>query len=319
MAVTSGPPGQATAAPPSSPVLGLADSGINPQTAAAATPTSVPEPLAAYNQAIGVLDPIAPYETSARPEMNLAPTREMNQLPVERPLSAHFMISSCSERAYIPTPFNTPRTATRRESHLPEASSARGNEKPALKKVAPRLRGGGLSEKEKVYLRGGGPKKRRGGIACGARKKPKSDKYADVGQLLSDFKSPIFQEDANIKVRNIFPSFPGLANLQQAVLAHPLAKQTMVDQGEPYPFDQMTGDEVATTAADFKLDGTYGRFDSSWMAQAIEASQTRASGGYDAYLENQFAENWAEDDEEVSDEDVKDINDAKNGKGKNNN
>ncbi|KAF7865943.1 hypothetical protein EAF04_006107 [Stromatinia cepivora] len=292
MAVDSAPLAPVTAAPPSSPVLGTADSGINPQTAAVVTPILVSEASSdAYNEAIGMLDPIAPYQMAARPEMNLAPTRERDQLPVEKPLSTHFMISSCSDRAYVPTPFNTPRTATRRESHLPKASFTTGEENPTIKKVAPHLRGGSLAEK--VYLRGGGPKRRRGGAAGGARKKSKSDKYADVDQLLSDFKSPIFKEDAKIK----------------AVLTHPMAKQTMVDQGEPYPFDQMTANEVATTVAEFKSDGTYGRFDSDWMAQAIEASQIRASGGYDAYLNSQFAENWGEDDQEVSDEEMKDVDD----------
>ncbi|KAA8563882.1 hypothetical protein EYC84_011896 [Monilinia fructicola] len=228
--------------------------------------------------------PNCPYVLSAQ--------REKKQFPGERPLSSHFMMSSCSNKAYIPTPFNTPHTGTEPESHLPEASSARGAPKPVLKKVAPSLCGGNPSEKDKVHLRGGGPKKRRGAAAVGSRKKAKQDKYSDVDQLLSDFKSPIFQEDANIK----------------AVISHPMAKQTMIDQGESYPFDQMTGDEVATTAADFKLDGTYGRFDSDWMAQAMEASQTRAAGGYDAYLASKFEEQWAEEDEEVSEEEIKEPN-----------
>ncbi|TGO53020.1 hypothetical protein BCON_0131g00190 [Botryotinia convoluta] len=298
MALPSAPPVPETAAPPSSPVLGPADSGINPQTGVAATSIPVSEASSlAYNEAIGVLDPIAPYQTAARSERNLAPTREMNQLPAERPLSAHFMISSCSDRAYVPTPFNTPRTASGRDSHphLAQDSSPRGEEKPTIRRVAPRLLSDDLGEKEKVYLRGGGPKKRRGGTAGNARKKPKPDKYADVDHLISDFKSPIFQEDANIK----------------AVLTHPLTKQTMAEQGEPYPFDEMTGDEIATTAADFKSDGSYGRFDPDWIEQAIEASQIRASGGYDAYLDSQFAENWAEDEEAISDEEMKDLN--KNG------
>ncbi|ATZ58447.1 hypothetical protein BCIN_16g02240 [Botrytis cinerea B05.10] len=296
MALPSAPPVPETAAPPSSPVLGPADSGINSQTAAAATSVPLSEAsLSAYNEAIGVLDPIAPYQTAARPERDLAPTREMSQFPGERPLSAHFMISSCSDKAYVPTPFNTPRTASRRESHphLAQASSPRREEKPTLRGAAPRLRGGGgVGENEKVYLRGGGPKKRRGAAAGNGRKKPKPDKYADVDHLLSDFKSPIFQEDANIK----------------AVLTHPLTRQTMTEQSEPYPFDEMTGDEIATTVADFKSDGSYGRFDPDWIDQAIKASQIRASGGYDAYLDSQFAEDWAEDEEGVSDEEMKDLN-----------
>ncbi|KAB8291602.1 hypothetical protein EYC80_006402 [Monilinia laxa] len=256
------PPAPVTAAPPSLPVL-------------------------------EVLDPITPYEVSAHVQ------RGKKQFPGERPLSSHFMMSSCSNKAYISTPFNTPRTRNGSESHLPEASSTRGASKPVLKKVVPSLRGGGLSEKDKVYLRGGGSKKRRGGAAGGTRKKAKQDKYSDVDQLLSDFKSPIFQEHANIK----------------AVISHPVVKQTMIDQGESYPFDQMTGDEVATTAADFKLDGTYGRFDSDWMAQAMEASQTRAAGGYDAYLASQFEEQWAEEDEEVSEEEIKEFDEPRNEKG----
>ncbi|KAF7897747.1 uncharacterized protein EAF01_008713 [Botrytis porri] len=295
MALPSAPPVPETAAPPSSPVLGPADSGINPQTAVAATSVPVSEASSlAYNEAIGVLDPIAPYQTAARSESNLAPTREMNQLPVERPLSAHFMISSCSDRAYVPTPFNTPRTASRRDSHphLAHDHSPRGEEKPAIRRVAPRVFSGDLGEKDKVYLRGGGPKKRRGGAAGNARKKSKPDKYADVDHLLSDFKSPIFQEDANVK----------------AVLTHPLTKHMMAEQGEPYPFDEMPGDEIATTAADFKSDGSYGRLDPDWIDQAVKASQIRASGGYDAYLDGQFAENWAEDEEQISDEEMKDLN-----------
>ncbi|KAF7944189.1 hypothetical protein EAE96_010591 [Botrytis aclada] len=295
MALPSAPPIPETAAPPSSPVLGPADSGINPQTAVAATSIPVSEASSsAYNEAIGVLDPIAPYQTAARAETNLAPTREVNQLPAERPLSAHFMISSCSDRAYVPTPFNTPRNASGRESHPHlQSSSPRGEEKPTIRRPAPLILGGGLVEEEKVHLRGGGPKKRRGGVAGNARKKPKSDKYADVDQLMSDFKSPIFQEDANIK----------------AVLTHPLTKQTIAEQDDPYPFDEMTGDEIATTAADFKSDGSYGRFDPDWIEQAIAASQIRACGGYDAYLDSQFAENWAEDEEGISDEGMKDRND----------
>ncbi|TGO69021.1 hypothetical protein BOTNAR_0016g00160 [Botryotinia narcissicola] len=296
MALPSTPPVPETAAPPSSPVLGPADSGINLQTAVAATSIPLSEASSlAYNEAIGLLDPIAPYQTAARSESNLAPTREMNQLPAERPLSDHFMISSCSDRAYVPTPFNTPRTASGRESHphLARDSSPRGEEKSTIRRGAPRIFSGDLGEKERVHLRGGGPKKRRGAAAGNARKKPKPDKYADVDHLLSDFKSPIFQEDTNIK----------------AVLTHPLTRHTMAEQGEPYPFDEMTGDEIATTAADFKLDGSYGRFDPGWIEQAIKASQTRASGGYDAYLDSQFAENWAEDEEQISDEENKDLND----------
>lgn len=130
----------------------------------------------------------------------MAPTREMNQLPVERPLSAHFMMSSCSEKAYIPTPFNTPQTVVIGR----QASSAREGENPTIRRATRVFRSDNLSEKEKVHLRGGGPKKRRGGAASGTRKKSKADKkYEDVDQLLSDMKSPIFQQDADIKV-NIF-------------------------------------------------------------------------------------------------------------------
>ena len=68
MALPSAPPVPETAAPPSSPVLGPADSGINSQTAATATSVPLSEAsLSAYNEAIGVLDPIAPYQTAARP------------------------------------------------------------------------------------------------------------------------------------------------------------------------------------------------------------------------------------------------------------
>lgn len=67
MALPSAPPVPETAAPPSSPVLGPANSGINPQTAVAATSIPVSEASSsAYNEAIGLLDPIAPYQTAAR-------------------------------------------------------------------------------------------------------------------------------------------------------------------------------------------------------------------------------------------------------------
>ncbi|CAD6445015.1 eec09304-bc5d-48c9-9b00-ced93689fa13 [Sclerotinia trifoliorum] len=243
----------------------------------------------AYKEAIWV--PIASYEVAARKEMNLSPTRERDQFPVERPLSTQFINSSCSSRAYVPMPFNTPRTALRQDSNLPKASSNKGEEKLTFKKVAPHLHGDGLAGK--AHLRGGGIKRRRGGAAGRSFKKSKSDKFADVDQLLSDSKSPIFKGDANIK----------------AVLTHPMARETMVDQGAPYPFDQMNANEVATTVADFKSDGTCGRFDLDWIAQAIEASRIRASGGYDAYLNSRFAENWGEDDEGVSDEEMEDVND----------
>lgn len=235
----------------------------------------------------------------------------MNQLPAGRLLSDHFMISSCSDRAYVPTPFNTPRTVSGRESHphLAQGSSLRGEEKTTIRRVAPRILSGDLGEKKRVHLRGGGPKKRRGAAAGNARKKPKPDKYADVDHLLSDFKSPIFQEDANIKVTNDFRLFlPHLTDFYQAVLTHPLTRHMTTEQGEPYPFDEMTGDEIATTAADFKLDGSYGRYDPDWIDKAIKASQTRASGGYDAYLDSQFAENWAEDEQQISDDEVNELN-----------
>lgn len=65
MAVSKAPPAPPpTAAPPSSPVLGAADSGINPQTAAAPIPLSEAS-SSAYNEAIGVLEPIAPYPVAA--------------------------------------------------------------------------------------------------------------------------------------------------------------------------------------------------------------------------------------------------------------
>lgn len=237
-------------------------------------------------------------------------------------------MSSCSEKLFVPTPFNTPQAVIRRESRVSGATATVNGEVAKLRTATPRmfggqvsesdeahLRGGGMDdsvhlrrgESAKVYLRGGGPKKRRGGTISGGRKKAKIDKYADVDVLMSDFKSPIFQEDVNIKVQP--PNYPLHLRLSiiltpptQAILTHPLTKQTMLSEGQPYPFDQMTGDELATTAAEFKLDGSYGRLDTDWMAQAMEASKTRAEGGFDEFLDEQFEEQWAEESQEVSEE-----------------
>ncbi|PQE09496.1 asx domain-containing protein [Rutstroemia sp. NJR-2017a BVV2] len=143
---------------------------------------------------------------------------------------------------------------------------------------------------EKVHLSGGGPKRRRGGAVGGARKKGKADMFDDVDALLSDIKSPIFKETANIK----------------GILLHPRTKETVTgeDESEIYAFDYMTSEELATTAAAFKENGAYGRYDVDWLRQALEASALRTAGAFDEHEAEQFEKDWAEEDEGVSDEEV---------------
>jgi hypothetical protein len=66
----------------------------------------------------------------------------------------------------------------------------------------------------------------------------------------------------------------------------------------------MTSEELATTAAAFKEDGAYGRYDVDWLRQALEASSLRTAGVFDEHEAKQFVEDWAEEDEEISDEEV---------------
>ncbi|KAM3073533.1 hypothetical protein ACMFMG_004573 [Clarireedia jacksonii] len=273
---------------------------------ASAPPTS---PLLAAMSGTGELQeepsvvtsiPISISKSPSTARNNVMDTKTMfsNEMPLQTIVStaqiqstntllhSHYGISSCSGKSYIPTSYNSPGCSSERarprndqiNHHSAIGQSLKDDAKPTISSL--------LSIK-KVHLRGGGPKRRRGGSTGGARKRGKADMYDDINILLSDTKSPIFQEDANIK----------------GILLHPQTKETTIgDEGEIYPFEYMTGEELATTAAAFKEDGAYGRYDIDWLRQALEASALRSAGAFDEHEAEQFTEDWAEEDEEVSDE-----------------
>jgi hypothetical protein len=110
------------------------------------------------------------------------------------PLHGHYRISSCSAKSYIPTPYNSPGCSP--EKARPKSNTINADGKPTTSSPL---------YTEKVRLRGGGAKRRRGGAVGSARKRGKADMYDDVDTLLSDIKSPIFKEHANIKVGHIIP------------------------------------------------------------------------------------------------------------------
>jgi hypothetical protein len=92
----------------------------------------------------------------------------------------------------------------------------------------------------------------------------------------------------------------------QGVLLHPRTKEAVTgeSEGEIYAFEYMTSEELATTAAAFRVDGAYGRYDVDWLRQALEASALRTAGAFDEHDAEQFEKDWAEEDEGVSDEEV---------------
>ncbi|PQE13850.1 asx domain-containing protein [Rutstroemia sp. NJR-2017a BBW] len=193
-------------------------------------------------------------------------------------LHGQYKIPSCSGKSIIPT-YNSPGCSS--ETARPSGSMINADGQPTTSSSL---------WTERVHLSGGGPKKRRGGAAGGTRKRGKADMYDDVETLLSDIKSPIFTETANIK----------------GVLLHPRTKEAVTGEGEGeiYAFEYMTSEELATTAAAFRVDGAYGRYDVDWLRQALEASALRTAGAFDEHDAEQFEKDWAEEDEGVSDEEV---------------
>ena len=69
-----------------------------------------------------------------------------------------------------------------------------------------------------------------------------------------------------------------------------------------YPPVAFSGDVMASDAAAFREDGEYGRYRTGWLNKALEASKRRREGAYEEYLAEYFAQTWAEEKEELSEE-----------------
>lgn len=64
----------------------------------------------------------------------------------------------------------------------------------------------------------------------------------------------------------------------------------MLEKYEPYSFEQITCDKIATSVAGNKLDGSYERLNMNRMAQTVGASKVRAARGLVDYFYEQFEE-----------------------------
>ena len=105
-------------------------------------------------------------------------------------------ISSCTDRSYIPTPYNSPIRRNTRQAVNGSATSTM------------RLRGGGPPKRPAPSLHGSNTKKIR--VGKGRAKKSKDDVYDDSDSVLADGNSPLYS-DANITVsftpRSRLPSY----------------------------------------------------------------------------------------------------------------
>ncbi|RDW70430.1 hypothetical protein BP5796_08827 [Coleophoma crateriformis] len=108
-----------------------------------------------------------------------------------------------------------------------------------------------------------------------APKRTKLAKILDDPQAaLENEDSPIFKDEVNLK----------------AVLSHPKAQEVLRAAGLDCDIYKLP--DFATAAARFKEDGSSGRHDPEWQRQALEASERRAAGEFDAYHKERFEQEW---------------------------
>lgn len=82
----------------------------------------------------------------------------------------------------------------------------------------------------------------------------------------------------------------------QAVLNHPRANEVLQQAGVDMSSLNQTSDEMNTSLAAFREDGTNGRHNLRFIREATQASAARAAGDFDDYENAQFAA-WLEADQ----------------------
>ena len=91
-------------------------------------------------------------------------------------------------------------------------------------------------------------------------------------------------------------------NLQQKILAHPLARATLSESGLYQQLQNADPDALSTAVADYKEDGRQGRYDAGWVKEAGIANHTRRVGGFNEYETAKFDQNHASTSRELSEE-----------------
>ncbi|KAH8600826.1 hypothetical protein B0O99DRAFT_290979 [Bisporella sp. PMI_857] len=109
-----------------------------------------------------------------------------------------------------------------------------------------------------------------------AKKAKDYSKYDDV-DILEDDKCSLYSEETDLL----------------AILSHPLAVETLVASSlECLPIHGADSEKFKTDMAAFKEDGRAGRFDKSWVTQALAASEKRSNGGFEEFQRQCFTSDW---------------------------
>ncbi|KAL3427006.1 hypothetical protein PVAG01_00515 [Phlyctema vagabunda] len=113
----------------------------------------------------------------------------------------------------------------------------------------------------------------------GRAKRAKYNIYDDPEAVMTNSKSPIFEQRISIK----------------SIIQHPKAREILLAKGIDPTFVEQQG--FPTSAARYQEDGRAGRFDEEWRRQAKFASKQRADGEFDQYLEEKYERDWYSGDD----------------------
>ncbi|CZS92967.1 uncharacterized protein RAG0_03454 [Rhynchosporium agropyri] len=214
-------------------------------------------------------------------------------------------LSSCSEHMLVPTPMNTPAATPRTSPTSLGRSSVSSPAAPpntpttptnsprrvvttdicsdstSPRRFAPAIFGSPLHP---TRQRGGGPKKQKKAKMTKGKGKgkvsAKEKMLDDPAQAVANGESPVYSEDL------------------VAILQHQEAL-AILSSAPGVEYDDVTAliksGDISTAVAEFVENGKNGWNDPDWLEEALVASGRRATGDFDALLEDKFAETWEED------------------------
>ncbi|CAG8974841.1 hypothetical protein HYALB_00000456 [Hymenoscyphus albidus] len=85
----------------------------------------------------------------------------------------------------------------------------------------------------------------------------------------------------------------------QAILNHPTAQAIFASTSNEKVSTLLSSGEITRTVTEFKADGAAGKHDAKWIAEAIVASERRAAGEYDEFIQARFMRDWGDEGGEM--------------------
>ncbi|CAG8959473.1 hypothetical protein HYFRA_00001371 [Hymenoscyphus fraxineus] len=116
----------------------------------------------------------------------------------------------------------------------------------------------------------------------GGRPRKEKDIW-DQFEILGSEESIAYREEINI----------------QAILNHPTAQAIFESTDNEKVSALLSSGEITRTVTEFKADGAAGKHDAKWIAEAMVASERRAAGDYDEFLQARFMRDWGDEGGEM--------------------